>query len=322
MERDCGRVASEAERGRAVLSLGILASRWVSLGWMVVLALTAGELRRPALAVAMIPGRGRVDGLADGDPAPSDPGRRDAELRARRRGRRPGRAPAERSASQLQAATDETIRARERAARLAERESLARQIHDWVLQAWPLSTSAAASWPPAARSPPTRWPGWPRWPPARTALRSLILRDPEDEHAPGRTPAGAASLRAALEALAGGEGPCRSPPGPPAPCGGRRGRSRGCPRPSARPSTRWSSTRRLPGALFAEEDGGAVVLTVPRRRPRFAYDERRLLAEGKIGLAKSVKGRVGQLGGGMLVTSRPGAGTEIEPGSPPGPPRE
>jgi hypothetical protein len=33
---------SEAERGQAILSLGILAFRWVSLAWMAVLALTAG----------------------------------------------------------------------------------------------------------------------------------------------------------------------------------------------------------------------------------------------------------------------------------------
>jgi hypothetical protein len=45
---------SEAERGTAILSLGILAFRWVSLAWLAVLALTAGELRRPALAVAAI----------------------------------------------------------------------------------------------------------------------------------------------------------------------------------------------------------------------------------------------------------------------------
>ena len=174
-----GRVASEAERGRAVLSLGILAFRWVSLGWMVVLALTAGELRRPALAVAMIAvvvwtawltvarprptwpvlaadlglavalnlvaglvmpadsvgerpyfaagypvaaavtwgaakrrrrwrrRRAGAGGLAGRRPSrqrhrpgrrgaggAARPGRRDAELRARRRGRRPGRAPA------------------------------------------------------------------------------------------------------------------------------------------------------------------------------------------------------------------------------------
>ncbi|HET7518409.1 MAG TPA: ATP-binding protein, partial [Actinomycetes bacterium] len=65
-------------------------------------------------------------------------------------------------------------------------------------------------------------------------------------------------------------------------------------------------------ALFAEEDGGGVVLTVRDDGRGFAYDERRLLAEGKIGLAKSVKGRVEQLGGTMRLVSRPGAGTEIE----------
>jgi signal transduction histidine kinase len=65
-------------------------------------------------------------------------------------------------------------------------------------------------------------------------------------------------------------------------------------------------------ALFAEEDGGAVVVTVRDDGRGFTYDQPTLLAEGKIGLAKSVKGRVEQLGGSMLVTSRPGAGTEIE----------
>jgi transposase len=65
-------------------------------------------------------------------------------------------------------------------------------------------------------------------------------------------------------------------------------------------------------ALFAEEDAGAVVLTVRDDGRGFTYDERRLLDQGKIGLAKSIKGRVEQLGGSMVVTSRPGAGTEIE----------
>src|SRR5918994_1427098 len=45
-----------------------------------------------------------------------------------------------RSADALQRATDELVRERERAARLAERESIARQIHDSVLQALSLIT--------------------------------------------------------------------------------------------------------------------------------------------------------------------------------------
>jgi signal transduction histidine kinase len=64
--------------------------------------------------------------------------------------------------------------------------------------------------------------------------------------------------------------------------------------------------------VFAEEDARAVVVTVRDAGRGFTYDERRLLAEGKIGLAKSIKGRVEQLGGTMAVTSRPGAGTEVE----------
>jgi signal transduction histidine kinase len=65
-------------------------------------------------------------------------------------------------------------------------------------------------------------------------------------------------------------------------------------------------------AVFAEEDAGAVVVTVRDDGRGFRYDERQLLAEGKIGLAKSIKGRTEQLGGTMAVTSRPGAGTEVE----------
>lgn len=45
---------SAAERGRATLSLGVLAVRWVALAWMVALALTAGHLRHPGLAWAAI----------------------------------------------------------------------------------------------------------------------------------------------------------------------------------------------------------------------------------------------------------------------------
>jgi CheY-like chemotaxis protein len=192
-----GGAPSEAERGQAVLSLGILAFRWVSLVWMVVLALTAGELRRPALAWTTIAALAAGRGADGGQPTPG----------LARAGGRPG------------LAAEETIRARERAARLAERESLARQI-------------ALAD-------------------PARPRRR--------------RGPAGAASLRAALEALAGAERSLPVPWGRPAPSGcwqARRGAGRGRP----------------PGA---------------RQRDGRGFDyERRLLADGKIGLAKSVKGRV------------------------------
>jgi signal transduction histidine kinase len=389
-------IPSEAERGRAVLSLGILAFRWVSLGWMVVLALTAGELRRPVLAAGTIVvvaawtvwltvarprptgavlaadlalaaglnlvaglvmpagtvgerpffaagypvaaavtwgaalgvGGGVVAGLVLGvslvagqvangiDLAGEEPAAlldlAGGTLNFVLAGGAVGLVARllERSASQLQAATGETIRARERAARLAERESLARQIHDSVLQALALVHKRGRELAAGGPVPPEQVAGLAEMAASQErALRSLVLRDPEDE----ASPAGAASLRAALEALAAAE------PALPVTVGAT--------------GALWLPARQVEElaaaahqaldnviehaaasrvALFAEEDGGTVVLTIRDDGRGFVYDERRLLAEGKIGLAKSVKGRVEQLGGSMRVTSRPGAGTEIE----------
>ena len=390
------RGSSEAERGRAVLSLGILAFRWVSLGWMVILALTAGELRRPALAVATIAAlaawtgwltvarprptwavlacdlalavglnlvaglvmpagtvgerpffaagypvaaavtwgaaRGVGGGVAAGlvlgaslvagqlangiDLASSEPAvlldLAGGTLNFVLAGGAVGLVARllERSAGQLRQATEETIRARERAARLAERESLGRQIHDSVLQALALVHKQGRELAAGGPVPPDQVAGLAEMAAGQErALRSLILRDPADDG----TPAGAASLRAALEALAGAE--------------------RSLPVTASATGALWLPARHVEElvaavrqaldnvvehagatrvALFAEEDAGVVVLTVRDDGRGFRYDERQLLAQGKIGLAKSIKGRVEQLGGTMAVTSRPGAGTEVE----------
>ena len=216
----------------------------------------------------------------------------------------------ERSAGQLRQATEETIRARERAARLAERESLARQIHDSVLQALALVHKRGRELAAGGPVPPDQVAGLAEMAAGQErALRSLILRDP----AADETPAGAASLRAALEELAGAE---RSLPVTVGATGalwlpaGQVEELAAAVRQALDNAVEHAGASRV--ALFAEEDGDAVVLTVRDDGRGFAYDERRLLAEGKIGLAKSIKGRVEQLGGTMAVTSRPGAGTEVE----------
>jgi signal transduction histidine kinase len=390
------RIPSEAERGRAVLSLGILVFRWVSLAWMAVLAVTAGELRRPALAVAAIAALAAWTGwLTVARPRPTWPVlAADLALAAAvnlaaglvmpadSAGERPwfaagypvaaavtwgaargvgggvaaglvlgaslvagqlvngtdltGGRPAvplslaggtlnfvlaggavglvarllERSAGQLREATEEIIRARERAARLAERESLGRQIHDSVLQALALVHKRGRELAGGGPVPPDQVAGLAEMAAVQErALRSLILRDPDQEG----TPAGAASLRAALESLAGAE---RSLPVTVGATGALWLPARQVEELTAAVRQALDNVVEHAGAsrvaLFAEEDAGAVVLTVRDDGRGFTYDERRLLAEGKIGLAKSVKGRVEQLGGRMLVTSRPGAGTEIE----------
>jgi len=65
-------------------------------------------------------------------------------------------------------------------------------------------------------------------------------------------------------------------------------------------------------SLFADADEDAVVVAVRDDGVGFEYDEPSLAAQGKIGLLKSMKGRVEQLGGTMRVDSRPGGGTEVE----------
>jgi signal transduction histidine kinase len=394
--RNSGRGSSEAERGRAVLSLGILAFRWVSLGWMVVLALTAGELRRPVLAVAIIAGvavwtgwltvarppptgavlaadlvlgvglnlvaglvmpagtvgerpyfaagypvaaavtwgsaRGVGGGIAAGlvlgaslvagqvangiDLAGSEPAAlldlAGGTLNFVLAGGAVGLVARllERSAEQLRQATEETIRARERAARLAERESLARQIHDSVLQALALVHKRGRELAAAGPVPADQVAGLAEMAAGQErALRSLILREPEDE----LTPAGAASLRSALESLATAE---RSLPVTVGATGALWLPARhveelaAAVRQALDNVVEHADATRV--AVFAEEDAGAVVVTVRDDGRGFRYDERQLLAEGKIGLAKSIKGRTEQLGGTMAVTSRPGAGTEVE----------
>jgi signal transduction histidine kinase len=91
----------------------------------------------------------------------------------------------ERSAGQLRQATEETIRARERAARLAERESLARQIHDSVLQALALVHKRGRELAAGGPVPPDEVAGLAEMAAGQErALRTLILRDPTTKTGP------------------------------------------------------------------------------------------------------------------------------------------
>jgi signal transduction histidine kinase len=213
-----------------------------------------------------------------------------------------------RSAAQIRAADREVARERERAARLAERESLARTIHDTVLQSLALVTKRGKE---LARRPQV--PGTEVGRLAAVAdeqeraLRALIAREPED------APPGCVPLRTVLRSAA-----------------------YGIATPSITVTTVdpvWlpaSQVDELSAAVrqalenvaahaaathtwvFGERSDDHVVVSVRDDGVGFDFDEGRLRAQGKLGLLMSMKGRIEDLGGTMRLTSAAGAGTEVE----------
>ncbi|ONH51405.1 sensor histidine kinase [Frankia sp. CcI49] len=239
----------------------------------------------------------------------------------------------------------------------AERERLARDVHDGVLQVLSLIAREAERGLPAADVARLAAD-------QETALRDLLRSpgaavrvDPEDPKDPEG--AGRRAVRAVLAGLPGR-------PGPPGRPGGRGGSSRPDPGEADLGGLLMAITRRQPamaagavgdlppqvtvstpgvpvplprrhadeivaavravldnvamhagpGAsawILLEDDGGSVVVTVrddgigiePGRAERAA-------AQGRLGLAVSVRGRIRELGGDVAVTGRPGEGTEVE----------
>src|SRR6266542_2482755 len=190
----------------------------------------------------------------------------------------------DRSAAELRRAGEETMRARERAARLSERESLARQIHDSVLQSLAMVHKRGRELAGAGAVPAEEVARLAEMAASQErALRALILRGLGE--APSATgpiwlPVHhveelTAAVRQALDNVVAHAAASRV-------------------------------------VLFAEEDDGTVVIAVRDNRAGFAYDEARLATNGKMGILKSIKSRVEQLGGSMRIETAPGAGTEIE----------
>lgn len=213
-----------------------------------------------------------------------------------------------RSAEAVAASSQRLIQERERAARLAEREKLARHIHDSVLQSLafvhkkgrelaerePIPASEVAELARVAAR-------------QEVELRSLILRDPEE------APVGRASLREALEEVARDVrdvNPTVSAVGPIWLPAAKTGEIAAAVRQALENVARHAQAGGV--TVFADSENGEVVVSVRDDGVGFDYDEDRLRSEGKAGMLKSMKGRAEELGGRMLVTSSPGRGTEIE----------
>ena len=208
----------------------------------------------------------------------------------------------------LEKTTNELLTERERAGRLAERESIAREIHDSVLQALALvhkrgrelATSQSVSSDEVASLADIAGK-------QEGELRSLILRQPHDA-ASGRL-----SLRDALEKQAReveGVKVTVSSVGPVVLDAQATTEMAAAVRQALENVVRHADATQA--SVFAEHEAGVVTVAVRDDGRGFDYDEAELEAGGKVGMLKSMKGRIVELGGVMEVDSAPGRGTEIE----------
>jgi signal transduction histidine kinase len=205
-------------------------------------------------------------------------------------------------------AVSEAAVARERAVRIAEREALGREIHDSVLQALALVGKRGRE---LASSPIV--------PPAEVrALVELAIEQERELRAllgetPEEPPPGTVALRTVLRAAAFGiegvsftvnaAGTCWMP------AQGVEALS-GAVRQALDNVIRHARASSV--TVFAEEHDGDILVSVRDDGLGFQYDEERLAREGKMGMLRSMKGRIEAMGGRMRVLSAPGRGTEIE----------
>lgn len=234
----------------------------------------------------------------------------------------------QRSALALQAAQADRARAREEAVRLAEREELARRVHDSVLQVLTLVHKRGRELADLPVVDPARVGALADLAAAQEReLRDLVLRPggfaggaAEDGGGAGTGgpgsgdgPSGAVSLTAALEEAARHQpeldvqvttvGELVLPGSVVRPLVAAVGQALGNVARHAGTPRAW---------VFAEVEDDRLVLTVRDDGCGFVLDEDALRAAGRFGLLRSIRGRVEQLGGRLVVDSAPGRGTELE----------
>jgi signal transduction histidine kinase len=213
-----------------------------------------------------------------------------------------------RSGAERRRAVEEAARERELAARLSERESLGRRIHDSVLQALTLISKRGAELAtrPSVPSPEVRELVELASDQER-ALRALL------QSSPVAPPPGTVSVREVLEdaALDVRNVQVSITAVEQIWLGSVEGAELSAAIHQALENV-VDHARATRAALFAEQEGADVLITVRDDGAGFVYDEEQLRQEGKLGLLSSMKGRIEDLGGSFRIDTAPGRGTEVE----------
>jgi signal transduction histidine kinase len=214
----------------------------------------------------------------------------------------------ERAATDLRTANESAVRERELAARAREREALARELHDSVLQSLALvqrrgrELAAREQLPGSDVAELVQVAGE-----EERALRALLQRQPED------VPEGTLPLRTVLQAAAYGVSGVEVGVSTVEPVWLRAADAQEVSAAIRQALENVAEHARASSAtVFGELDGDAVAITVRDDGVGFDVDEERLSADGRLGITRSMRGRVEQLGGTMRIKSAPGRGTEVE----------
>ncbi len=188
-----------------------------------------------------------------------------------------------------------------REAVIAERERIARGIHDSVLQVLALVASRGRALGGEAAELGVLAAG------QESALRSLIHAELLDG-----APQGELDVRALLQPLAGAQ-IAVSCPATPVPLGERAGRALAAAAGEALDNVRRHAGPGARAWILVEDEGRAVTVSIRDDGPGFPAGRLEQAArDGRLGVAQSIIGRMREAGGAAEITSAPGGGTEVE----------
>lgn len=214
----------------------------------------------------------------------------------------------DRAAVDLGRANEATLREREQAARSRERETMARTLHDSVLQSLALVQRRGRELASQDRVPGSDVAELVRVvEDEEQSLRALLRRAPED------APEGALPLRTVLQAAAFGISGVAVTVSTVDPVWIR---ASGAEEVTAAVRQALDNVVKHAHAsgvtIFGERDGADIAISVRDDGVGFVVDEAQIAADGRLGITRSMRGRIEQAGGTMSIASTPGRGTEVE----------